>query len=93
MLRRWLLPAPPPIGVRLSSHSATGINAMIAMNQISEVNPLAAFTFGAAPSLLFVLSADQPRLSRRMRSLGVTMSVSRMPNLSLTTTTSPCAIR
>src|SRR6185295_7121260 len=34
-----------------------------------------------------------PLLSRRMRSLGVTMSVRRMPNLSLTTTTSPCAIR
>jgi hypothetical protein len=32
-------------------------------------------------------------LARRMRSLGVTMSVSRMPNLSLTTTTSPWAIR
>ncbi len=28
-----------------------------------------------------------------MRSLGVTMSVRRMPNLSLTTTTSPCAMR
>ena len=33
------------------------------------------------------------RLKRRMRSLGVTMSVSRMPNFSFTTTTSPCAIR
>ena len=29
----------------------------------------------------------------RMRSLGVTMSVNRMPNFSFTTTTSPCAIR
>jgi len=35
----------------------------------------------------------QALLSRRMRSLGVTMSVRRMPNFSLTTTTSPCAIR
>ena len=30
---------------------------------------------------------------RRWLVLGVTMSVRRMPNLSLTTTTSPCAIR
>ena len=35
----------------------------------------------------------QVRLKRFMRSDGVTMSVRRMPNLSLTTTTSPCAIR
>jgi hypothetical protein len=34
----------------------------------------------------------QVRLKRFMRSDGVTMSVSRMPNLSFTTTTSPCAI-
>ncbi len=32
-------------------------------------------------------------LTLRMRSDGVTMSVRRMPNLSFTTTTSPCAIR
>lgn len=35
----------------------------------------------------------QPLLTRRNRSDGVTTSVRRMPNLSFTTTTSPCAIR
>jgi hypothetical protein len=35
---RFALPA-PPTGVRLSSHSAAGISARIAMNHSSEVNP------------------------------------------------------
>src|ERR1700754_1831912 len=37
-----LFEAAPPIGVRLSSQSAAGIIAMIAMNQSSELNPLEA---------------------------------------------------
>ncbi len=84
-LRSTPAPPAPPSGVRLSSHSATGISATIAMNHSSELKPF-------EPSLHGNVS-DQPRLRRRMRSLGVTMSVRRMPNLSLTTTTSPCAIR
>ena len=72
--------APPPIGVRLSSHSASGISATIPTNASNDprVEPM---------------RSQPPLLRRRMRSLGVTMSVRRMPNLSLTTTTSPCAMR
>ena len=73
------LPAPLPSGVRFSSHSASGISTTIAPNHSSGVQ--------------LAVIARQFRLRRRSRSLGVTMSVSRMPNLSFTTTTSPCAIR
>jgi len=70
-----------PAAERLNSQSASGIAAMIAMNHRVDVSAVAA---------MVVLQA---RLRRRMRSLGVTMSVRRIPNLSFTTTTSPCAIR
>jgi hypothetical protein len=39
------------------------------------------------------LTSGQVLLTRLIRSEGVTMSVSRIPNLSFTTTTSPWAIR
>ncbi len=76
-----------PSGVRLSSHSASGIITMIATNHSSGAKEswfMSELPAGPLPHC---------RLSRRMRSDGVTMSVRRMPNLSLTTTTSPCAIR
>lgn len=41
--------APPPIGVRLSSHSATGIIAMIAMNHSSELMPFETISVPAGP--------------------------------------------
>ena len=79
-------PPPPPSGVRLRNHSVSGIAATIAQNHRTELKPFGIGGFDGKSSV-------QPRLSRRMRSLGVTMSVRRMPNFSLTTTTSPCAIR
>ncbi len=80
----FITPAPPapPSGVRLRNQSVAGISARIAMNQSSELRPL-----------VIAKGRAQARDRRRMRSLGVTMSVRRMPNLSLTTTTSPWAIR
>ena len=51
--------------------------------------PGGAFALGRPGVQRPSLAAAQPA----QRSLGVTMSVRRMPNLSFTTTTSPCAIR
>ena len=66
---------------RFTSHSTSGMDSTTSSSTPKEV------------SAADIDDIRQPRFRRRMRSAGVTMSVRRMPKRSLTTTTSPCAIR
>lgn len=80
--RDFPLPSSPPPGDRRLTHwTANGKHARTARKTPTETNEDS------------VIASHQLLLTRRNRSDGVTTSVKRIPNLSLTTTTSPCAIK
>ena len=86
----WFLKRTPMGGA-----ASNGVMRSVAVLPLSASQRIVTIEVGQGEARRWLVQASrhQARLKRRIRSLGVTMSVRRMPNFSFTTTTSPWAIR